>query len=137
MAEIAKRKPVTPGQRFRSQLDFSRLTARRSEKSLIKVQRKTGGRNNYCNITTRFRRGGVKRAYRLIDFRRDKDGIPATVKSIEYDPNRTAYIALVAYADGEKRYIVSPEKIRVGQTLHTGPASEPEPGNTMASLFLG
>jgi large subunit ribosomal protein L2 len=131
MVEIKKKKPTSPGQRFKSAVDYSVLTARRSEKSLVQPMRKTGGRNNYGNITSRFRGGGVKRAYRIIDFKRDKDGIPATVKTIEYDPNRSGYIALLAYADGEKRYIVSPEKLKVGQKIFTGEQAEPELGNTL------
>jgi len=131
MVEIKKKKPTSPGRRFKSDVDYSVLTAKRSEKSLVVPLKKTGGRNNYGHITSRFRGGGVKRAYRLVDFKRDKDGVPATVKSIEYDPNRSAYIAMVCYRDGEKRYIISPEKLAVGQEIMTGGGIEAEVGNTL------
>ena len=132
MADIKKKNPVSPGQRFKSDIDYSMLTGKREEKSLVVPLKKTGGRNNYGRITSRFRGGGVKRMYRKVDFRRDKDGIPARVKSIEYDPNRSAYIALVCYRDGEKRYIVAPEGLKAGDEIFTGTGSEPEVGNVMS-----
>jgi len=139
MTDIKRKNPVTPGQRFKSDVDYSILTEKRRVKSLVVPLKKTGGRNNYGRITSRFRGGGVKRLYRIIDFKRDKDGIPATVKSIEYDPNHSAYIARVCYRDGEQRYIISPDKIKVGQEIFTGSECEPDVGNTMPlnSIPLG
>src|SRR5210317_1092377 len=105
---VKKYKPMTPGTRTRVGNVYSEVTTDKPEKSLIEPMRRTGGRNNSGKMTVRNRGGGHKRRYRVIDFKRDKDGIPATVKSIEYDPNRTAFIALVVYKDGEKRYIIAP-----------------------------
>lgn len=124
-------KPTSPGRRHGNVLDFSELTTSKPEKSLLRPLKKTGGRNNHGRITSRRRGGGHKRRYRLIDFRRNKDGVPATVKSIEYDPNRSANIALLAYADGEKRYIVAPLGLEVGQKLSSGREADPLPGNAM------
>ncbi|MEX1026330.1 MAG: 50S ribosomal protein L2 [Planctomycetota bacterium] len=124
-------KPTSPGRRNGSVLDFAELTTSKPEKSLLRPLKKTGGRNNHGRITVRHRGGGHKRRYRLIDFKRNKDGVPATVKSIEYDPNRSANIALVAYADGEKRYILAPVGLEVGQQLLSGPSADPLPGNAM------
>jgi len=124
-------KPTSPGRRNGSVLDFSELTATKPEKSLLRPLKKTGGRNNVGRITVRHRGGGHKRRYRLIDFKRNKDGVPARVKTIEYDPNRSANIALLFYADGEKRYIVAPLGLEVGQTLLSGPEADPLPGNAM------
>ena len=124
-------KPHTPGTRQMTVQDFSEITRTTPEKSLTVGKRSTGGRNNQGRITSRFRGGGVKRALRKIDFRRDKDGIPATVAHIEYDPNRSARIALLHYVDGEKRYILAPVKVGVGDTLMSGPTAEIKPGNTM------
>ena len=132
---IRKLKPITPGQRHKVVSDFSEVTVKKSnpEKSLVGKKSKSGGRNNQGRMTMRQMGGGHKKKYRVIDFKRDKHGIPATVKSIEYDPNRTARIALLFYADGEKRYIIAPEGLEVGQELKSGTGVQPEVGNT---LFL-
>jgi len=128
---IKKYNPTTPGRRDMSVLDFSEITKTKPEKALARGKKSTGGRNNNGRITTRFRGGGVKRRYRDIDFRRNKDGVPATVKAIEYDPNRSANIALLFYADGEKRYILAPNKLEIGATLMSGEKAEPKIGNAM------
>lgn len=125
-------KPVTPAQRGMSTSDFSEVTASTPQKSLLKPLKKTGGRNNHGKITSRHRGGGHKRQYRLIDFRRSKDAVSATVKTIEYDPNRTTRIALLEYDDGEKRYILAPEGLSVGQRITSGENVEPNVGNCMA-----
>ena len=124
-------KPTSAGRRHGSVLDFSELTTRKPEKSLLRPLKKTGGRNNHGRITARRRGGGHKRRYRVIDFRRDKEGVPATVKTVEYDPNRSANIALLWYADGEKRYILAPVGLEVGQKLLSGAEADPLPGNAM------
>ena len=125
-------KPTTPSRRGMVVSDFKELTRRTSEKSLTVGKRSTGGRNNLGRMTVRFRGGGVKRAYRIIDFRRsDKDGVPAKVAEIEYDPNRTCRIALLHYADGEKRYIPCPVGLKQGDTVMNGPTAEYKPGNNM------
>jgi large subunit ribosomal protein L2 len=136
---IKKLRPVTPGTRFRVAPSFEEITKSTPEKSLIGKLSKTGGRNNQGRRTQRQIGGGHKRRYRLIDFLRDKHDIPATVKSVEYDPNRTARIALLFYADGEKRYIIAPEGIKVGQTVVSGPSVAPEVGNALplASMPVG
>ena len=136
---IRKLKPTTPGQRHRSVSAFDTLTASEPEKSLLDTRKRTGGRNNLGRKTSRHRGGGHKRRYRIIDFKRNKHGIPARVASIEYDPNRSARIALLVYADGEKRYIIAPDKIEVGQTVVSGPDAAPEVGNCLplASIPLG
>ena len=128
---IKKYKPTSPGRRHGSVLDFSELTKTKPEKSLLRPLKKTGGRNNHGRITSRRRGGGHKRRYRVIDWKREKDGVPATVKTIEYDPNRSANIALLHYADGEKRYILAPLGLQVGTRLQSGPGSDPVPGNSM------
>src|SRR5581483_4681217 len=128
---IRQFKPVTPATRFRSVSDFAELTKREPEKSLLEPRRRSGGRNNRGHITTRHRGGGHKRRYRRIDFRRDKFGVPARVAAIEYDPNRTARIALLHYADGEKRYILAPQGLAVGDTVVSGPGSDIRTGNAM------
>ena len=129
---IRKYKPTTPGRRGASVADFAEITRSKPEKSLLRPLHKTGGRNNTGRITTRHRGGGHKRQYRLIDFRRwDKDGVPAKVAHIEYDPNRTARIALLHYVDGEKRYIVAPKNLRQGDTVENGPAADIKPGNNL------
>ena len=130
---VRKFKPVTPGQRHKILGTFDDITKSVPEKSLTVGLRKSGGRNNQGKMTMRYIGGGHKKLYRIIDFKRTKDGIPATVKSIEYDPNRTARIALVVYADGEKRYIIAPNGLQVGQKIMSGKEAEPEVGNT---LFL-
>ena len=124
-------KPTSPGRRHGSVLDFSELSKTKPEKSLLRPLKKTGGRNNHGRITARHRGGGHKRRYRLIDFRRNKDGVPGKVKTIEYDPNRSANIALIFYADGEKRYILAPLGLEVGQTVLAGKGADPLPGNSM------
>ncbi|MBA4378250.1 MAG: 50S ribosomal protein L2 [bacterium] len=128
---IKKLKPVTPGQRFRTVSDFSELTASRPEKSLLEPLNKTGGRNNNGRITCRHRGGGHKRRYRLIDFKRDKRDIPARVATVEYDPNRSARIALLSYADGEKRYILWPNGLKVNDTVLAGEAATFNVGNSL------
>lgn len=130
---LKKFKPTTPGQRFKLISAFDDITATVPEKSLLESQRKSGGRNNQGKMTMRYMGGGHKQQYRIIDFKRDKENIPAVVKSIEYDPNRTARIALLNYADGEKRYIVAPQGLKVGQEIASGKGVSPEIGN---SLYL-
>ncbi len=128
---IKKLKPNTPGQRHRSVSAFDTITKSTPERSLLEPIKRKGGRNNNGRITVRHQGGGHKRRYRRIDFRRDKVGIPARVASIEYDPNRSARIALLVYADGEKRYIIAPNEIKVGMSLMNGPEAAPEPGNCL------
>lgn len=136
---IRKLKPVTPAQRQQSVSAFETITKSTPEKSLLAPLTRKGGRNNTGRITTRHQGGGHKRRYRIVDFKRNKLGIPARVASIEYDPNRSARIALLVYSDGEKRYIVAPDKITVGQTLLNGPDAPPERGNCLplANIPLG
>ena len=122
--------PTSAGRRFGTVLDFAEITKTTPEKSLISGKRRTGGRNNHGHLTRRHRAGGNKRQYRLIDFKRNKDGVPAKVHSIEYDPNRSARIALLHYADGEKRYIVAPQGLEVGRTVTSGTGSDPLVGNS-------
>jgi large subunit ribosomal protein L2 len=128
---VRKLKPITPGQRFRIVNDFDAVTTDAPEKSLLAPKKKSGGRNNTGKMTMRYLGGGHKQKYRVIDFKRDKDGVPATVKSIEYDPNRSALIALLVYADGEKRYIIAQNGLKVGQTLVSGSEAAPEVGNAL------
>lgn len=128
---IRKLKPTTPGQRHKIIGDFKELTASTPEKSLVTGKKSSGGRNNVGKMTTRNIGGGHKRKYRLIDFKRSKDNIPATVKSIEYDPNRSSRIALIAYADGAKSYIIAPDGLQVGQQVISGREVAPEIGNTL------
>lgn len=128
---IKKFKPTSPGRRAASVIDYSQLSKTEPEKSLLAPLPKRAGRNRSGRITTRHRGGGHKRRYRIIDFRRDKDGIPARVASIEYDPNRSAHIALLNYADGEKRYILAPVGLKVGQTVVSGPEADIRPGNAL------
>ncbi len=124
-------KPTSPGMRFKTALDFAEISAKRPEKSLTKGTTRCGGRNNEGHATVRFRGGGHKRLYRDIDFRRDKRGIPAKVSAIEYDPNRSARIALLIYADGEKRYILAPVGLAVGQAVMAAERAEIVPGNAL------
>jgi large subunit ribosomal protein L2 len=124
--------PTTPSRRFMIKLDNSELTKKAPEKSLIEPNKSTGGRNNQGRLTVRHRGGGNKRAYRIIDFKRDKHGIPATVAAIEYDPNRTARIALLHYADGEKRYIIAPNGLKAGDKVMSGESAEIRLGNCLA-----
>jgi len=128
---IKRYKPVTAGRRFMTVPAFEEITREKPERRLLVRNPKTGGRNVYGRITVRHRGGGVKRMYRLIDFKRDKDGIPAKVASIEYDPNRSARIALLNYADGEKRYIIAPLGLEVGNTVMSGPGADIKPGNAL------
>jgi large subunit ribosomal protein L2 len=129
---IRKSKPVTAGRRGMSHADFSEITRDRPERSLVRPTSKKAGRNVHGRITVRHQGGGHKRKYRVIDFRREKDGIPGVVSEIEYDPNRSARIALVSYADGEKRYILAPARLRLGDRLMSGPEAEIKPGNALA-----
>jgi large subunit ribosomal protein L2 len=133
---IRKRKPTSPGRRFQTTSDFAEITSTSPEKSLLAKQSSTGGRNNYGRKTARHRGGGHKQRYRVIDFRRNKDGIPATVASIEYDPNRNCRIALLHYHDGEKRYILAPKGVSVGDLLQSGSGSDIRPGNAMPMRFI-
>jgi len=137
---IKKYKPTTPGQRFKEISDFGELTRGTSpEKSLLRSMKKSGGSNNTGKMTVRYLGGGHKKRYRVIDFRRDKDQVEATVKTIEYDPNRSSRIALVVYADGEKRYIIAPHGLKVGQKILSGDSVAPEIGNSLllAHIPLG
>jgi large subunit ribosomal protein L2 len=124
-------RPTSPGRRFGTVLDYSEITRTEPEESLLRPVRRNGGRNNHGHQTRRHRGGGNKRMYRVVDFRRDKDGIPAKVFSIEYDPNRSANLALLHYADGEKRYIIAPLGLQVGATLMSGKTADPLLGNSM------
>jgi large subunit ribosomal protein L2 len=128
---VRKLKPITPGQRFRVVNGFDTITTDKPEKSLLAPKKRSGGRNNRGKMTMRYIGGGHKKQYRIIDFKRNKNGIPATVKSIEYDPNRTAFIALLNYVDGEKRYIIAQSGLKVGQTVISGKGVTPDVGNTM------
>jgi large subunit ribosomal protein L2 len=128
---VRKLKPITPGQRFRVVNGFDAITTDKPEKSLLAPKKRSGGRNSQGRMTTRNIGGGHKQRYRIIDFKRDKSGVPATVKTIEYDPNRTAFIALLSYADGEKRYVIAQNGLTVGQTVVSGSNVAPEIGNTM------
>ncbi len=128
---VKKRKPTSPGRRFQTVSDFAEITTDRPEKSLIAKKGKTGGRNTYGRVTSRHRGGGHKQRYRIIDFRRDKDGIPARVATIEYDPNRNARIALLNYVDCEKRYILAPVGVVVDDRLESGSGAEIRPGNAL------
>lgn len=128
---VKKYKPVTPGQRGMTGYTFEEITKTRPERSLTIPLRKSGGRNMYGRVTVRHRGGGHKRQIRIVDFKRDKHGIPARVAAIEYDPNRTARLALLFYGDGEKRYIIAPLDLRVGDTVVSGPKAEVRPGNSL------
>src|SRR5215510_8106644 len=129
---VKKFKPTSAGRRFQTAYDFVELSRSRPEKRLTVGLRSTGGRNNQGRQTSRFMGGGHKRLFRIIDFRRDKTGIPAQVASIEYDPNRTARIALLHYADGEKRYILAPRGMQQGDRVENGPTADIKPGNNLA-----
>jgi large subunit ribosomal protein L2 len=133
---LRTRKPTSAGRRFQSGSDFSELTTNRPEKSLPAPLHKTGGRNVYGRKTSRHRGGGHKRQYRIIDFKRNKDGVPAKVATIEYDPNRTCRIALLHYADGDKRYILAPSKLGVGDTVVSGQGADIKPGNALPMRFI-
>jgi large subunit ribosomal protein L2 len=133
---LRKRKPTSAGRRFQSVSDFSEITKTTPEKSLLAPKPSTGGRNSYGRKTSRHRGGGHKRQYRIIDFKRNKDGVPAKVAAIEYDPNRNARIALLHYLDGEKRYIIAPAKVKVGDMLQSGQGAEIRPGNALPMRYI-
>ena len=133
---IRKRKPTSPGRRFQTVSDFSEITRERPEKSLLAKKTRTGGRNSYSRKTSRHRGGGHKQQYRVIDFKRRKDGVPAVVAAIEYDPNRTCRIALLHYLDGEKRYILAPKDVTVGDRLQSGQGAEIRPGNALPLRYI-
>ncbi len=128
---VRKLKPITPGQRFRVVNGFDAITTDKPEKSLLSPNKRSGGRNSQGKMTMRYIGGGHKKKYRIIDFKRDKAGIPATVASIQYDPNRTAFIALLNYQDGEKRYVIAQSGLQVGQNIISGEVVAPEIGNAM------
>jgi large subunit ribosomal protein L2 len=128
---VKKHKPTSPGRRFATWSDRAEVTRERPEKALVEGRGKSGGRNAHGRITSRHRGGGAKRRYRRIDFKRRKDGVPAKVAAIEYDPNRTSYIALLHYADGEKRYILAPQRLRVGATVSSGQGADIQVGNAL------
>jgi large subunit ribosomal protein L2 len=136
---VRKYKPTTPGRRGMSGSDFGEITRGKPEKALTRPLKKRAGRNAYGRVTTRHQGGGHKRSYRVVDFRRDKDGVPAKVASIEYDPNRSARIALLHYADGEKRYILAPQGLAIGDRLASGSGADIRPGNALplASIPVG
>ena len=128
---IRKSKPTSPGRRFATYQDRAEVTEKRPHKALTKGKKSTGGRNAHGRVTARHRGGGAKRRYREIDFKRTKDGVPGKVATIEYDPNRTTYIALIHYADGEKRYILAPNGVTVGDTIESGDSADIKPGNSL------
>ena len=128
---IRKSKPTSPGRRFQSRSDFSELTRTKPEKTLVEPKPKKGGRNNYGRVTSRHQGGGNKVRYRVIDYRRNKDGVPAKVAHIEYDPNRNARVALLHYKDGEKRYILMPNRVKIGDVIQSGPGADIRPGNAL------
>jgi large subunit ribosomal protein L2 len=133
---LKKYKPTSPGRRFMSVSTFEEVTKTEPERSLTEPLKKRGGRNNQGRITTRHQGGGHKRRYRIIDFKRVKDGVPAKVAAIEYDPNRSARIALLHYADGAKAYIIAPARLRVGATVESGPTADIKPGNALPLLNI-
>src|SRR5271168_2375691 len=133
---LRSRKPTSAGRRFQTVSDFAELTTDRPEKSLLAPKPRTGGRNNHGRKTARHRGGGHKQQYRIIDFKRDKDGIPAKVATIEYDPNRNARIALLHYLDGEKRYILAPARVAVGDLLQSGQGADIRPGNALPLRYI-
>ena len=128
---IRKSKPTSPGRRFQSHSDYSEVTRTTPEKRLLEPKPKKGGRNNYGRVTSRHQGGGNKVRYRVIDYRRNKDGVPAKVAHIEYDPNRNARVALLHYKDGEKRYILMPNRVKVGDVIQSGPGADIRPGNAL------
>jgi large subunit ribosomal protein L2 len=133
---VRKRKPTSPGRRFQTVSDFSEITRDKPEKSLTKPKPRTGGRNSYGRMTSRHRGGGHKQQYRLVDFKRTKDGVPAKVAAIEYDPNRTCRIALLHYADGEKAYILAPRGLSVGDRVESGQGADIKPGNALPMRYI-
>src|SRR3954454_1939190 len=132
---LRKRNPTSPGRRFQTVSDFSEITTDKPEKSLLAPKPRTGGRNAYGRKTSRHRGGGHKQQYRIVDFKRNKDGVPAKVATIEYDPNRNARIALLHYVDGEKRYILAAKGLKVGDTLQSGHGAEIRPGNALPMRY--
>ena len=134
---IRKTKPTSPGRRFATYQDRSEVTTSKPNKKLTKGKKSTGGRNSYGRVTARHRGGGAKRKYRQIDFKRTKDGIPAKIATIEYDPNRTTYIALLNYADGAKAYILAPAGVQVGDTVASGPGSDIRPATVPDGTMRG
>ena len=133
---VRRRNPTSAGRRFQTVHDYAEITTDRPEKSLLAKKSQSGGRNNVGRVTARHRGGGNKNQYRIIDFRRNKDGVPAVVATIEYDPNRTCRIALVHYLDGEKRYILAPNGLHVGDRIQSGQGSEIKPGNALPLRFI-
>ena len=133
---LRKRKPTSPGRRFQTVSDFSDITKTTPERTLLVSKSNTGGRNSYGRKTARHKGGGHKQQYRLVDFRRTKDGVPAKVAAIEYDPNRNCRIALLHYLDGEKRYILAPRNVKVGDRLQSGQGSEIRPGNALPMRYI-
>ncbi|HET6794059.1 MAG TPA: 50S ribosomal protein L2 [Acidimicrobiales bacterium] len=133
---LRKRKPTSAGRRFQTVSDFADITRDRPERSLVEPKPSTGGRNSYGRKTARHRGGGHKQRYRVIDFKRTKDGVPAKVAAIEYDPNRNARIALLHYYDGEKRYILAPQRVAVGDVLQSGQGSDIRPGNALPLRYI-
>jgi len=133
---LRKRRPTSAGRRFQTVSDFAEITRDRPERTLVAPKHSTGGRNNNGRKTARHRGGGHKQQYRMVDFKRNKDGVPAKVAAIEYDPNRNARIALLHYLDGEKRYILAPAKVAVGDLLRSGQGSDIRPGNAMALRYI-
>jgi large subunit ribosomal protein L2 len=133
---LRKRKPTSPGRRFQTVSDFKEITTGTPERSLLAPKHNTGGRNNLGRKTARHKGGGHKQRYRVIDFKRTKDGVPAKVASVEYDPNRNCRILLLHYLDGEKRYILAPKDVKVGDTLQSGQGSEIRPGNALALRYI-
>src|SRR5215471_6756894 len=128
---IRSYKPTSPGRRFQTVSTFEEITSTTPERSLLGTVKKTGGRNNHGRVTSRHRGGGHKRRYRIVDFKRTKDGVPAKVAAIEYDPNRSARIALLHYADGFKSYILAPAGVRIGSVVQSGPGADIKPGNAL------
>lgn len=131
-----KTKPTTPGRRFYLKSDFSPITKKKPEKSLLAPLKRTGGRNHSGKMTVRHRGGGHKKQYRIIDFKRNKDNVPGTVKAIEYDPNRKSYIALIFYKDGQKSYVIAPEKLEIGKEIISGEKAAPEIGNAIPLQYI-
>src|SRR4249919_870015 len=133
---LRKRKPTSPGRRFQTVSDFKEITKTTPEKSLLAPKHNTGGRNNYGRKTARHKGGGHKQRYRIIDFKRNKDGVPAKVAAVEYDPNRNARIALLHYYDGEKRYILAAAGQNVGDVVQSGHGSDIRPGNALPLRYI-
>ena len=133
---LRKRKPTSPGRRFQTVSDFAEITSTTPEKSLLAPKTNTGGRNSYGRKTARHKGGGHKQQYRVVDFRRNKDGVPAKVATIEYDPNRNCRIALLHFLDGEKRYILAPKNVKVGDLLQNGHGAEIRPGNALPMRYI-